>query len=61
MKVDLPSFDGSMDAESFLEWVEHVKYFFNYMGIEEDERDSLVKIKLRGGPLAYWKRLQKDK
>jgi hypothetical protein len=58
MKVDLPSFDGHLHIEDFLDWITEVEWFFEYMSISEERKVKLVAYKFKGGASAWWERLQ---
>jgi hypothetical protein len=53
MKIDLPSFDGHLHIEDFLDWITEVEQFFDYMNIPQER-----KVKLVGGTSAWWEQLQ---
>jgi len=52
MKVELPSFNGNISIEEYLDWVSEVEKFFDYMGIIDDKQVYLVAYKLKGGASA---------
>ena len=52
MKVELPSFNGNVSIEEYLDWVSKVEKFFDYMGIADDKQVCLVAYKLKGGASA---------
>ena len=54
MKVELSSFDGYLDMESFLDWILEVEHFFEYMEIEEGKKVKLLAYRLKGGASAWW-------
>ena len=54
MKVELPSFNGNVSIEEYLDWVNEVERFFNYMGIIDDKQVCLVAYKLKGGASSWW-------
>jgi hypothetical protein len=58
MKIDLPSFDGHLHIEDFLDWITEVERFFEYMSIPEERKVKLVAYKFKGGASAWWERLQ---
>jgi len=58
MKMDLPSFNGQLQIEGFLDWLAIVERFFDYMEIPEDKKVKLVAYQLMGGASAWWEQLQ---
>ena len=58
MKMDLPSFNGQLQIERFLDWLAVMKRFFDYMEIPEDKKVKLVAYRLMGGAYAWWEQLQ---
>ena len=57
MKVDIPSFNGNLNIEDFIDWIAEVDKFFYYMVIPEDRRVRLVACRLKGGASTLWDRL----
>ena len=58
MKVELPSFNGNVSIEEYLDWVSEVERFFDYIGTADDKQLCLVAYKLKGGASAQWDRVQ---
>ena len=58
MKVELPSFNGNVSIEEYLDWVSEVERFFDYMSTTDDKQVYLVVYKLKGGASAWWDRVQ---
>ncbi|XP_062173564.1 uncharacterized protein LOC133879029 [Alnus glutinosa] len=58
MKIDLPSFNGHLQIEDFLDWVMEVERFYDYMSIHEDHKVKLVAYKFKGGASTWWEKLQ---
>ncbi|KAG6765013.1 hypothetical protein POTOM_029027 [Populus tomentosa] len=48
MKMDLPSFNGQLQIEGFLDWLVLVERFFDCMDIPEDKKVKLVIYRLLG-------------
>ena len=42
MKVELPSFNGIVSIEEYLDWVSEVEKFFDYMGTTYDKHVCLI-------------------
>ncbi|XP_030541868.2 uncharacterized protein LOC115749270 [Rhodamnia argentea] len=58
LKVDLPTFNGNLNIEDFLDWLWEVEKFFDAMEIEEDRQVKLVAYKAKGGASAWWEQTQ---
>ena len=58
MKVELPSFNGNVSIEEYLDWVSEVEKFFDYIGIADHKQVCLVAYKLKGGVSSQWDRVQ---
>lgn len=52
--ADIPSFAGGFNTEEFLDWVNEVERFFEFMDISEETKVKLVAYKLKGGASAWW-------
>ncbi|KAA0061454.1 reverse transcriptase [Cucumis melo var. makuwa] len=58
MKIDLPTYNGKRDIESFLDWIKNIENFFNYMDTPDRKKMHLVALKLCGGASAWWDQLE---
>ena len=56
-KVDLPEFEGKLDPDDFLEWLQTVERIFEYKEIPEDQKVKLVALKLRKYASLWWSNL----
>ena len=55
VRVDAPSFEGTLDPIKFLDWLSKIEDYFEWYGLEDDRRVGLAKIKLLGQAQTYWK------
>ena len=54
LKLDIPSFDGHLHIEDFLDWLKTVESFFDYMDVLAEKQVELVAYKLKGGASIWW-------
>ena len=48
VRVDAPSFDGTLDSIKFLDGLSEIEDYFEWHGLEDDRRVGLAKMKLLG-------------
>ena len=65
-KVDIPEFEGQLDPDIFLDWLQMVERVFEYKDILEGKKVKLVALKLRKYASIWWsnvvyKRVRKGK
>ena len=53
VRVDAPSFDGTLDPIKFLDWLSEIEDYFEWYGLEDDRRVGLAIIKLLGQARTY--------
>ena len=42
MKVELPSINGNVSVEKYMDWVSEVEKYFDYMGTSNDKQVCLM-------------------
>jgi hypothetical protein len=60
-KMDIPVYEGSLDAEELLDWIRALDTYFDYEDIEEDKKIRHVVTKLKGHAALWWDELQADR
>jgi hypothetical protein len=56
-KMDIPAYEGSLDAEEFMDWIQALDTYFDYEDIEEDKNIRHVVTKLKGHAVLWWDEL----
>jgi hypothetical protein len=60
-KMDIPTYEGSLDAEELLDWIRALDTYFDYEDIEEDKKVRHAVTKLKGHATLCWDELQEDR
>jgi hypothetical protein len=59
--MDIPTYEGNMDAEELLDWIRALETYFDYEDIEEDKKVKHAVTKLKGHAALWWDELQADR
>lgn len=51
-------FKGNIDANTFLDWLNSVKHFFERKEFTENRKVRFISTKLKGAALVWWKEIQ---
>jgi hypothetical protein len=60
-KMDIPTYEGSLNAEELLDWIQAMDTYFDYEDIEEDKKIRHAVTKLKGHAALWWDELQVDR
>src|SRR5436190_8174187 len=58
IKVDAPTFDGSLDPQSFLEWFQQMDRYFTWFQLSEERKVKFAAMKLTGQAGQYWSNVE---
>jgi hypothetical protein len=54
MKIGLPNFNSHLHVKDFLDLLNEVEIFFEFMKISEDKKVKVVAHKLKGRASTWW-------
>nr|GEX56839.1 hypothetical protein [Tanacetum cinerariifolium] len=60
-KVEIPTFDGSLKPEEFIDWLYQVDEILDFKRVPDDRRVPLVTIRLRSRAQAWWQQLKQTR
>jgi hypothetical protein len=60
-KMDIPAYEGNLDAEELLDWIRALDTYFDYEDIEDDKKVIHAVTKLKGHAALWWDELQDDR
>jgi hypothetical protein len=60
-KMDIPVYEGNLDAEELLDWIRALDTYFDYEDIEEDKKVRHAVTRLKGHATLWWDELQADR
>ncbi|CAN0904142.1 hypothetical protein LINGRAHAP2_LOCUS22927, partial [Linum grandiflorum] len=60
-RVEIPTFDGSLQPEEFIDWLSQVEEILDFKEVLEGRRVSLVTIRLRDRAQAWWQQLKQTR
>ena len=53
-KLELPTFNGKMNADVALDWIESLTSFFECEDVPKNHRVNMENSKLKGATLTWW-------
>ncbi|GKF69599.1 hypothetical protein Tco_0202656, partial [Tanacetum coccineum] len=53
-RIDIPSYDGTVDAEKLDSWIDQLETYFTLYGLSSTEKVSFARLKLTNHALAWW-------
>jgi hypothetical protein len=59
--MDIPVYEGNLDAEELLDWIRALDTYFDYEDVEEDKKVKHAITKLKGHVALWWDELQADR
>jgi hypothetical protein len=59
--MDIPVYEGKLDAKELLDWIRALDTYFDYEDFEEDKKVKHVVTRLKGHATLWWDELQADR
>ena len=60
-KMDIPVYEGNLDAEELLDWIRALDTYFDYEDVKEDKKVKHAVTILKGHAALWWDELQADR
>jgi hypothetical protein len=60
-KMEIPVYEGNMDAEELLDWIRALDTYINYEDVKEDKKFRHVVTHLKGHIALWWDELQANR
>ena len=61
IKVDIPDFEGSLQPDDFLDWLQIVERLFKYTEVPEEQKVKIVSGKLKKRASIWWENLKRKR
>jgi hypothetical protein len=60
-KIDIPMYEGNLDAEELLDWIRSMDKYFDYEDVDEEKKVRHVVTRLKGHATLWWDELQAER
>ena len=60
-KMDIPVYEGNLDAKELLDWIRALDTYFDYEDVEEEKKVKHDVTRLKGHAALWWDELQADR
>ena len=57
-KMEIPMYEGSLNAEELMDWIRSIDQYFDYEEIEENKRVNFAVTRLKGHAAIWWDEVQ---
>jgi hypothetical protein len=58
--VDIPGFEGRMQLDEFIDWLNTIERIFDYKDVPDHNKVKLVAIKLQKHASIWWEHLKRQ-
>jgi Icc-related predicted phosphoesterase len=60
-KIEVPMYEGNLDAEEMLDWIRSMEKHFDYEDVDEEKKVKQVVTRLKGHVALWWDELQAER
>jgi hypothetical protein len=60
-KIEVPMYEGNLDAEELLDWIRSMDKHFDYEGVDEERKVKHAVTWLKGHAILWWDELQAER
>ena len=57
-KMEIPMYEGSLNAEELMDWIRSIDQYFDYEEVEENKRVKFAVTRLKGHAAIWWDEVQ---
>jgi len=61
IKVDISDFEGNLQPDDFLDWLQTVEHVFEYKEVPEEKKVKIVAAKLKKHASIWWENLKRKR
>jgi len=61
IKLDIPDFEGNLQPNEFVDWLQTVERVFEYKEVPEEQKAKIVVAKLKKQASIYWENLKRKR
>jgi hypothetical protein len=56
-KIEVPMYEGNLDAEELLDWIRSMEKYFEYEDVDEEKRVRHTVTRIKGNAMPLWDEL----
>jgi hypothetical protein len=60
-KIDIPMYEGNLDAEKLLDWMRSMDKYLDYEYVNEDKKVKHAVTRLKGHATLWWDEMQVER
>ena len=61
LKIDLPDFDGNLDPNGLIDWLNEIERVFEFKGYSDEKKCKIAILKFKGYASLWWENVRKKR